>query len=96
MGIGQTGPKNELTPILPKRSAAGNKEVQKTSSFYVGGPLNSDLEPLDVDRTELRAVNLDRQFVELRGQGERRLVIRVVHAGEPACQKSFVGGEFFS
>ena len=31
---------------------------------------------------QLRAVHLDRQLVELGGKGERRLVVRVVHAGQ--------------
>ena len=39
-------------------------------------------ELLDVLGRQLRAVHLDRQLVELGGQRERRLVVRVVHAGQ--------------
>ena len=38
------------------------------------------LQLLDVLRRELRAVDLDRQLVQLAGERERGLVVRVVHA----------------
>ena len=40
------------------------------------------LEFLDVGRRQLRPISFDRQLVELGRQGERRLVVRVIHAGQ--------------
>src|SRR5689334_22814482 len=40
------------------------------------------LESLDIGGRQLRTVDLDRQFIELRSQGEWRLVVGVVHAGK--------------
>ena len=40
------------------------------------------LDILDVRIGKLGPVHFDRQFVELGGQGERRQVIRIVHAGQ--------------
>ena len=45
---------------------------------------------LFISLTENRPVYLERQFVELGGQRERRFVIRVVHAGQRAGAETLV------
>jgi hypothetical protein len=70
-----------LLKVATPRDLLGTR-LQMMDRLAVNRARFGFLEFLDVLGRQLRPVHLNRQLVELGGQGERRLVVLVVHAGQ--------------